>query len=477
MCTDSNEVFLKTDLIELGIHSVASFGTTTTLPYSYGYAYSNYCGDCRLGFICDFGGDGLTVGNPPFSGDYFVPGTPVEGWTLQYTNQAMPQKFTNAGLMGSYGISADSVEITSDDTNYQQSVWKGHTAEVSVVATTSIPYNKKLFFVDTCITNNVDTEITDLYYMRNIDPDQQEPWNGVFTTYNYVKYQPSSFGYSNYVNPSNPDMAVVVARGNSGGYEDLVFALGAVDPRAFVSHGGFYNTNPEMYYNYDTTWLGYGGVSCDISDTSCMSYADDGVNLVFKHDSLAPGETTCFRSYFGLSPDFEATITSEACANQDSLLTCKEVSAFGLCDTRMPGKDMFFQEVCPVSCGCCEISHQCWCDNNYIAHRISRKFGMDLNCQQAKEKYGCHHHWVGPLLTQYCPCSCPTEHPTPDPTPEPTWTPKPTWTPEPTWTPPPPPATKVEAEAQDISDRLKAGDYARSTRLQHLMIPPYVPDN
>lgn len=69
----SGEIFLKSQNIEVGVHRAGSYGTASNAPNSFEYRNK------RLGFIADYGRDGWNVGTPPFSGDYFVPGAPVEG--------------------------------------------------------------------------------------------------------------------------------------------------------------------------------------------------------------------------------------------------------------------------------------------------------------------------------------------------------------------------------------------------------------
>jgi hypothetical protein len=55
--------------------------------------------------------------------------------------------------------------------------------------------------------------------MRTVDPDQEQPYYGNFVTRNYVQYQPYAADGSDcclgrsYVNPSNPNTALVVAVG------------------------------------------------------------------------------------------------------------------------------------------------------------------------------------------------------------------------------------------------------------------------
>ena len=72
------EVFLRGNFVEVGIHEVGSYGTYNKAPSGSAYAGRN------LGFIADFDRNGWTVGSSKypygkFAGDYFVPGSPVEG--------------------------------------------------------------------------------------------------------------------------------------------------------------------------------------------------------------------------------------------------------------------------------------------------------------------------------------------------------------------------------------------------------------
>lgn len=81
-CT-TGEVFLRGAYVEVGIHNVGSYGTSGNAPSGSAYAGK------RLGFIADFSKDGWNTGPTgaptgvgglwKFSGDYFVPGSPVEG--------------------------------------------------------------------------------------------------------------------------------------------------------------------------------------------------------------------------------------------------------------------------------------------------------------------------------------------------------------------------------------------------------------
>jgi hypothetical protein len=79
------EVFLRGKYVEVGIHQVGSYGTANAAPSGSAYAGR------QLGFIADFDKNGFTVKNSKypygkFAGDYFVPGSPVEGIALLHTH-------------------------------------------------------------------------------------------------------------------------------------------------------------------------------------------------------------------------------------------------------------------------------------------------------------------------------------------------------------------------------------------------------
>lgn len=69
-CSDG-EAMLVGRYVNLGIHNVGSFGTATRMQSAY---YNN-----RLGFLADYDRNGMTSSNPGFSGDFCMPGAPLEG--------------------------------------------------------------------------------------------------------------------------------------------------------------------------------------------------------------------------------------------------------------------------------------------------------------------------------------------------------------------------------------------------------------
>lgn len=75
-CPGTGEIFLRTTLVEMGIHRAGSFGTVGNAPASF---QASKIPDKRLGFMADYDKNGWSAGTPGYSGDYLVPGSPVEG--------------------------------------------------------------------------------------------------------------------------------------------------------------------------------------------------------------------------------------------------------------------------------------------------------------------------------------------------------------------------------------------------------------
>ena len=66
-----------------------------------------------VGFIADYGKDGFSTGSPAYAGDYFLPGSPLEGWQVEYTTPSGFSRFVNKGLSGSHDIPTSSLSGAS----------------------------------------------------------------------------------------------------------------------------------------------------------------------------------------------------------------------------------------------------------------------------------------------------------------------------------------------------------------------------
>ncbi len=254
----SNNAFLKGQYIEVGVASCGCFGTTVTQPSGY---HGNVGG--RLGFVADPAMDGWSAGYPAYNGDYFLPGSPEEGWGVEINGS----NYGNFSKCGTYNIPVSSVSIgTHNSTHY--AIWTGSKNGLDITQETSFEDDGTYFMIKVDLTNSSGSDMYDLFYMRNVDPDNEVMSGGAYATMNSIIYQP---------NTDPCDRALVSATGTSFG---MYLGLAAVDPRARVTHGGFSNRDASDIY-YGSGFYQSGTVT-----------ADRAISIAFKIDALPAGETT-----------------------------------------------------------------------------------------------------------------------------------------------------------------------------------------
>eukprot|EP00741_Cyanophora_paradoxa_P014291 tig00020780_g13783.t1 len=330
---EGQTVFLQGTYLEVGVHPASSLGSTTTAPA--GYHVNS--GSGKLGISADYGMDGWSTGSPPYSGDYFLPGTPEEGWTLEFTDtNGVVQRFNNYGLMNQIDIAPAAIVETSSGT--RKSVeWLGTAGATSTTATGSnlvtsaVQVQKTIYFneddlfftVQVVLTNVGASAITKVQYLHNIDPDQEQPWStraDNYDTCNTVVSQPTD--------PDANCTALVRAQGKT--LPQLYLALATINCNARVTYGGFVNRNPTPIYNSP---MATGQTRC----------ADEAVSLAYRFDSLAPTESVSFFYTFIL----------EASAGLDAALAFMRsytflVSSFPLCAHSLGQDTMYVGGLLPA---------------------------------------------------------------------------------------------------------------------------------
>ena len=77
-------------------------------------------------------------------------------------------------------------EIPGDITSYEfadgvyTAVWEGDIASenLAITQTTRLPEDKLYFTTEITFCNEGATDLVDVYYNRNVDPDNDQPWSG-----------------------------------------------------------------------------------------------------------------------------------------------------------------------------------------------------------------------------------------------------------------------------------------------------------
>lgn len=274
------EGFLQGTHTEVGVTQCGSFGTAALPPAGYhhtgvgsGVTWPMPAGR-GLGFVCDAGKNGWGVAGPGalplWCGDYFLPGSPSEGWGIQigatsYTNSnasTICQAYMIPGGLSSYTVGSD----------YRSVTWSGAVAGVSVNNTTYVPDSGAYFVTKVQLCNTTSSPLYNTFYVRNVDPDNEQPWSGNYTTNNVIRSQGSSTTYS-----------LVTAAGLAF---NCYLGIGSIDPRSRVSYGGFF-----MPTTLSDIWYATGGY---VGTVGSSRTRDEAISIAFKIDTLLPGECECF---------------------------------------------------------------------------------------------------------------------------------------------------------------------------------------
>jgi LPXTG-motif cell wall-anchored protein len=275
------EVVLGGNYIEVGISKSGSFGTENPAPS--GFHPSNG----GVGLRVD--GDGFDTGNPPTTGDFFLPGTPEESFTIGYkvgSDAVNPTKYTNAERNNQEDITTVTTDTTSS--NILSALTSGTTSDnnLAIQQRISFEVNNKFFKNTVTYTNKGTSILYDVRYMRSFDPDQDSDFNNTSNTKNQV--------IENFVGTEK--RAIVKAAGSTTG--DTVFFI-SMDNRARVANPGLGLVNRDPYdlrlYNTDGSTLKLGEKD-----------EDSAIAITFSLGNLAPGQSTTFEYYTSLDPDYNS---------------------------------------------------------------------------------------------------------------------------------------------------------------------------
>lgn len=298
----NDEAFLQGDYVEVGISSCGSFGTTGIAPSGYHPRITTGDGNEPLGFVADPQRDGWDTGSPDYCGDYFLPGSPEEGFSVEVDGEA----FGNFAQCSSDSIPGDVTDYVLG-ANQVEATWQGSRDGFQVTARTFIPLDKRYFVTQVEIENISADTLRDVYYMRNVDPDNDQTLSGNFTTQNGIVFQQPD---------SSEQRALVEAIGLEQG---CYLGLGTKDSTARVTFGGFGNRSPSA------VWNGNPPLS-----QSGSNAADSAISISFFAGDIAPGKCRRLAFAYILDPSdldeaLEATRSVQLSANgtniTDSLTT------------------------------------------------------------------------------------------------------------------------------------------------------------
>lgn len=292
------EAFMQGHFIEAGINSCGAFGTNALPPTlgSLGQPYHLNTSSITtsltgLGFIADEEQDGWAT----YTGDYFVPGSPVEGWSVHANNLCFIN--SDQGCLTN-DVPGGITSFSYDTINGTRVVWTGTTSNGLQVTQIYKLYPDSLHIdVDVILCNTTATDMDSVAYARNVDPDNDAQQYGEYMTRNIINAQVSNG------DPSS----IVIATGTT---HPSMIGYYSSDPSSIVSFGGF-STICAGDYTYPSLFSSSGFQST----VGASQVADEAIHIGFDVGTLSAGvcDTLNFKIFFNAVylPGYVPTFTYE----------------------------------------------------------------------------------------------------------------------------------------------------------------------
>ena len=263
----SGNSYMQGNFVEVGVTPCGSYGTSPTPPPGY-HPRSPGGG---LGFVADFGRDGWSAGSPSYCGDYFLPGSPVEGWGVEVSGTS----YINSDVCGISTVPGSILSYTNVGgvitTIWQGTVASGPGAGLRVTQTTTLKAADLFFITSISLCNTSGSTMTNVYYGRNVDPDNDIMLGGSYTTRNIIEAQPRADSCA----------SLVTSTGLNFG---CFLALGAMQQNARVSVGGFSTVAP-----ISGIYRGSSGGTGRDTTLGHNTTSDEAISIGYYWASLPPG--------------------------------------------------------------------------------------------------------------------------------------------------------------------------------------------
>jgi hypothetical protein len=310
--------FLQGKYIEVGINSLGSYGSSTAAPAGYhprgsSSVYNTCTGtsgpaNSSLGFVADPDKDGWGVGTPNYIGDYFLPGSPYEGWMIEVNGSKAD---ANNGASSSLG----SITSVTNSGATRSALWVGAYAGLSIKQTTSFDTGNLFFTTKVVLKNTTSGTLTNVYYLRGVDPDQEQPVTGNFATNNTIAYQL----------PNTLNATLVTAVGQTHG---AYLGLGTLDTRAKCYILPSWPPSPAL----SSVYAGASGFTYAGSNNG-----DYAMGIIFRLGNIVAGDSvTLIYTYILRGSDFLTALlatTSNWTASGDATLSHSTADTAKVCQS------------------------------------------------------------------------------------------------------------------------------------------------
>jgi gliding motility-associated-like protein len=268
------------DNVEIGINDAGHEGAPRLIG-------SNNRSNQALGSPVYFG----FVANPQldgwgdYDGDFFTPGTPENGFGLEidginYSNNASGTLEQIEGSITDYTHIGNCISVQ----------WDGSIGDVDMQIIYRLVTTELYYTTEVTLTNNGASDLTDVYYYRNVDPDNNITLGAGYSTQNTIVAQPADAC----------ETALVTATQAAPWASYIGF--GALGPNFRVSYGGFANRDASNIWN---------GVAGMVGTVGASAFADRAISLAYKAETLAVGTPETFMFTIVLDADqIDAALSS-----------------------------------------------------------------------------------------------------------------------------------------------------------------------
>ena len=278
------EGWAKGNLVEIGINQKGVFGAYSQNKPATFHTNREERGNGIFGFIANPLADGWV----DYDGGFFTPGSPEEGFTIEinginYSNNNVDSLFEIPGEITDINmILSDCGEDTA------QILWEGNIKGLNIKRYYSIAKEGLFIKMETVIENLSNELKEDVYFMHNVDPDNNVTINGLFDTDMELISQA-------HTNPDNISL-VTASQGSMGTPEDMdgsKISFYANEPNARVTFGGFSNRSASTIWNGDD-------FDIENKEGSEAAGIDEAISIAFKLENIEPSEAVTFTYYYVL---------------------------------------------------------------------------------------------------------------------------------------------------------------------------------
>lgn len=254
-----SNAFMIGDYVEIGISEFGYEGA----PLDVGIPTHYRGATGRLGFVANPAADGWVE----YNGDFYLPGSPENGFGLTYTV---------GGVTLSKGNNATGLaEIPGSITDFSESVdsvmveWVGVTSDsLQLTVVYELKKDEHFYTTTMALANIGSNTFSDVYYYRNLDPDINQDILWGYTTLNTIE---SQAGMAD-------DSVRVTAMQDVSWEAIMTFHAYGENWRGFS--GGFSNRDGSLL------WNGMGGIN---TTEGYAAMADQAIGIAYKVESLPPG--------------------------------------------------------------------------------------------------------------------------------------------------------------------------------------------